>query len=371
MLELLPRAPPALYTDAELLELERRLANLDVFDLVRVTRMPAEIVVLVREKWTLIPMFELSTGSTWRDTYVALSATEYNLLGRALVLMASVWHEARGWNGSLELTEHTYHPSRGAFGGRLQYASAEYWFNDSGDAWTSLGPILLLTWQAPTPHGRRLSYQFGAAYGYEHNVDPIGRYKPFDGNHMHVELTIGWENLRWSDFAPNGMRFKLKLAPGMFLSDHAPQPRLAAEGEALLASAFSPDTVLMSRAMFVALNRGNGNFSALLASVGGVRGVPDAEFRAWALAQINVELRHAFRLAERWALQLVMFGDAAAFDRLTAGGGNGASGWAASSGAGLRLIPSFLAGVVLRIDVGRAYWPEPGWFWQWGLNQYF
>jgi hypothetical protein len=293
------------------------------------------------------------------------------LLGRALLLTAAAWHEARGWNGTLGLNEHLYHPTRGAFGGLLEYASGEYWFEESGDAWTTLGPGLQLTWQAPIPHGTRFSYQFGAAYGYEHNVDAMSRVKPHDGNHVQLELTITWENLRWSDFASNGMRFKLKLAPGMFLSDFAPAPRLMAEGFALMSKAFTPLTALMVQAWFTALNRGNANFSTLLSSVGGVRGIPDATYHTWLLGVVNVELRQAIRLAERWALQAVIFGDAAAFDRVTSRGERGASGAAASSGIGLRLIPSFLADVVLRIDVGRAFWPEPGYFWQWGLSQYF
>jgi outer membrane protein assembly factor BamA len=125
VLELLPRSPPAIYTDVELTEFERRLANLGIFDLVKVTRSLTTIEVELREKWTLIPMFDLSTGSTWRDTYVSLSATEYNLLGRALILTAAAWHESRGWNGSLFLAEHGYHPSRGAFTGTLEYSTAE------------------------------------------------------------------------------------------------------------------------------------------------------------------------------------------------------------------------------------------------------
>jgi outer membrane protein assembly factor BamA len=371
VLELLPREPPAAYSDVELIEFERRLANLGIFDLVRVTRSITGVEVELREKWTLIPMFDLSTGSTWRDTYVSLSATEYNLLGRALLLTAAAWHEARGWNGSLMLAEHGYHPTRGAWNGLLEYATSEYWFDDSDDAWSVIGPGVTLTWQAPLPHGTRIAYSFGVAYRYEHNLDAISRVKPHDGNHFNGELMALWESLRWSDYAPHGMRFRLKLMPGMFLSSHEPAPRMAAEGGVLLAYAFNDVSVLLGQVESAIMNRGNPNFSFLLGSFGGVRGLQDAAYHTWASAVLNVELRYAVRFAERWALQGVLFCDAAVFDRVDSHGRDAAAGWAANSGVGLRLIPSFLAEVVLRVDAGRAFWPEPSYFWQWGLSQYF
>jgi outer membrane protein assembly factor BamA len=371
VLDLLPRAPPNVYTDAELAELERRLANLGIFDLVTVKRGETTIEVQLREKWTLIPMFDMSTGSTWRDTFVSLSATEYNFLGRALQLTAAVWHEARGWAGAVGVTEHGYNPRRGALGLNLEYVTSEYWFEESNDAWSVLGPGVLLQYQVPIPHGTRFAYLFGLQYRYEDNLDPISRVRPRDGNHFNVELTTFWENYRWSDFAPDGVHVKLRLLPGVFVSDGPIAPRLAAELWALGAYAFSSSLVLMVQVNATIMNRGHPNFSYLLGSFGGVRGVEDATYHTWAAASANVELRYALRFAERWALQGVLFGDGAAFDRVDSRGRDAQAGWAASGGAGLRLIPSFLTEVVLRIDAGRALWPEPGWFWQWGLSQYF
>jgi outer membrane protein assembly factor BamA len=371
VLDLLPREPPAQYTDGELAELERRLANLGIFDLVRVTRAAHEIQVQLREKWTLIPMFDLSTGSTWRDTYVALAATEYNFLGYALLLTAAAWHEARGWNGSIGLNDHGYHPGRGSFGGMIEYSTAEYWYEESGDAWSVLGPGVLLQWQAPLPHGRWFNYQLGLGYRYEHNLDPLGTAKPPNGNQFNMELTVMWETLRWSDFAPRGITARLKLLPGVFIGSHAAAPRMAAEAYVVAGYAFSDVFVLLAQFTGTFMNRGNANFSYLLGSIGGVRGFQDAIYHTWAAALLNVELRYALRFAERWALQGVVFGDVAAFDRVDSRGRDAPAGWGASSGVGLRLIPSFLADVVLRIDAGRALWPEPSYFWQWGLSQYF
>jgi hypothetical protein len=371
VLELLPRAPPNLYSDIELVEFERRLANLGIFDLVSVTRGETTIEVQLREKWTLIPMFDLSTGSTWRDTFVSLSATEYNFLGRALQLTAAVWHEARGWAGALGLAEHGYNPHRGAFNLNLEYVSSEYWFDESGDAWTVLGPGVQLLYQLPIPHGTRFAFAFGLGYRYEDNLDPISRVRPRDGNHFNAELTTFWENYRWSDFAPAGVHVRLRLLPGVFLSDGPAAPRMAAELWGLGAHAFNDSLVLMVQLNATIMNLGHPNFSFLLGSFGGVRGLQDAVHHVWAAAFTNVELRYAWRFAERWALQGVLFSDAAVFDRVDSRGRDAPGEWAASAGAGLRLIPSFLAEIVLRIDAGRAFHPEPGWFWQWGLSQYF
>jgi hypothetical protein len=371
VLELLPRAPPAQYTEAELEEFQRRLWNLGIFDYVQLLRTPAGLDVVLREKWTLIPMLDFSTGSTWKDTYLSLSVSEYNFLGRAMLLMASVWHQQRGWNGSLSLSEHLYHSIRGAWGAQLEYASSELVFDESMDAWACLGGGAQLSWQAPLPHDSRTSYQVTLGYRYEHNVDPQTGYKPPNGHEAHAELALTWENLRFSDFAPHGVHAKLTLAPGGFFNWHTPAPRLAGEGKLLAAWAFTDQSALMAQLTVSAASRGNANFSNLLGSFDGVRGLRDAAYHTWLQGVLNVELRHAFRLAERWALQVVLFSDAAAFDRIDARGRRSGSGWATSSGLGLRIVPTFLAEVVLRFDVGRALWPDPGFFMQWGLSQYF
>ena len=371
VLELLPRAPPAHYTEAELVEFQRRLWNLGIFDHVQLERTPAGIEVSLREKWTLIPMLDFSTGSTWKDTFLSLAASEYNFLGRAMLLTATVWHERRGWNGMVSLTEHLYHSKRGAWGAQLEYASAELVFDDSEDAWARMGGAALFSWQAPLPHDSRTAFQVGLGYAYEHNIDPQTRYKPPNGHQVHAELGLTWENLRFSDFAPHGVRAKLTFAPGGFFNWHAPVPRIAAEAQLLAAWSFSAETVLASQLMLTTVSRGNANFSSLLGSFDGVRGLRDAFYHTWLQGVLNVELRHAFRLADRWALQAVLFGDAAAFDRINSRGHRSGSGWATSTGLGVRLVPTFLAEIVLRFDAGRALWPDPGFFMQWGLSQYF
>jgi hypothetical protein len=143
--------------------------------------------------------------------------------------------------------------------------------------------------------------------------------------------------------------------------------------EAVLLGAWAPTatTVLMAQLTGTALNRGNANFSNLLGSFAGVRGLQDAVYHTWLQGVVNGELRQALPFATRWALQLVAFVDAAAFDRVDAQGRRSRSGWAASTGGGIRVVPTFLAELVLRFDVGRSLGPQQAFFMQWGLSQYF
>jgi hypothetical protein len=365
------RAPPAVYTDAELLELERRLANLGIFDHIDVKRSTTSIDISVREKWTLIPLVDFATGTSWKDTYVSASATEYNFLGRAMQLAAEVWHEERGWNVALGILEHSYHQSRGAFGASAEYGSSTVVFDNTEDGWARQGGGVEFKWQAPVPAASPWGFYFGGLYKYERNFDAATRYKPPNGHHVSGLFIVSWEDLKWDDLAPDGSYFKLTVTPGAFLTSASPEPRIMADAYAFHSLAFTKTTALMAQLRGVASNRGNPNFSTLLGSVGGVRGLEDAIYHNWLEAVLNVELRQAIKFAERWALQFVVFGDGAVFDQIDSRGRRANAEWATSAGLGVRIVPTFLAEVVLRFDVSRSFWPEQAFFWQWGLSQYF
>src|SRR4051794_29053715 len=81
--ELLPRGLPATYASGDLVEYERRLSNLRIFDQVTVNATGSTLVVQAREKWSLIPSLEFSSARTFKDTYFLLGLTEYNALGTA------------------------------------------------------------------------------------------------------------------------------------------------------------------------------------------------------------------------------------------------------------------------------------------------
>jgi hypothetical protein len=77
------------------------------------------------------------------------------------------------------------------------------------------------------------------------------------------------------------------------------------------------------------------------------------------------------KIAKRWALQGVLFADAAAFEPMDAHGVPTEWNAAVSTGAGIRVIPTFLTQLLLRLDGSRLYAPEERWFFQFGVTQYF
>ena len=130
-------------------------------------------------------------------------------------------------------------------------------------------------------------------------------------------------------------------------------------------------TVFTARVVGAVSTRGNANFSQVVGSLAGVRGLEDGLFRTWLQTYGNFELRQALPFAERWAIQGVLFSDVAAFEQIDAGGARGRTGSACSVGVGARVIPTWLANVMLRLDLARLLSPNQSWFLQFGLNQYF
>lgn len=56
---------------------------------------------------------------------------------------------------------------------------------------------------------------------------------------------------------------------------------------------------------------------------------------------------------------------------MTPEGGRGQAMSAISTGIGARLIPTWLANVIVRVDGSRLLHPDPRWFGQLALSQYF
>jgi hypothetical protein len=118
-------------------------------------------------------------------------------------------------------------------------------------------------------------------------------------------------------------------------------------------------------------NSGNPNHSLLIGSIAGIRGLSDNLFRNRAQAYSNLELRHAVPLAPRWALQGVLFSDFGAFQSFRDDGKTRDWRGAISIGAGLRLVPTFLANTLLRVDFAQLFAPSPNSYIQVGITQYF
>jgi hypothetical protein len=365
---LLPRDPPAAFAASEIEELERRLNNLGIFDAVAVRIEGRRLIVELREKWTLIPDADLATGRTFADTYVSLGATEFNLLGTAASLGAAASWEERGPNGVITFSEHEYNARAGAFAAEAGYesvsfrfASSDGWYRDRAGGW--------IGWQPPYRHGAPLRVRIIPFGFHERSSRLQGITAPPAGVTLGGAIEVVRNRYTWRDLDPSGYRITLDMAVGRFVP--AGQGRYEAAIRVLGAVSPTATTALVARAVGQILNAGNVNHSLLLSSQVGVRGLADAFYRNQAQAYVNLELRQAWRFAERWALQGALFADAAVFASMDAAGVRQPAERALATGGGLRLVPTWLAEIVLRVDGGRLFAPEARWFVQLGLTQYF
>ena len=373
LLELLPRPAPAAYSDAELSEVERRIANLEIFDDVSVQRKPPVLRIKVREKWTLTPSFDLAGGESLADVYVFLGLTEYNLFGSASALAGSIYRERRGFGFSTGYWEHVYRRDRWSWAAEASYSTSGLFFMEGAreDSWYTATAVASV-WTTSTPViTDHLRYELGFVYKHEKVEDVIGAVRPPDGHMFGGSMLFTWDAYRWEDLTPIGWSATVDVLPGFFFGPHVPQSRHQADVKLKGALRLAQGLGLLARLEGGVTTRGNANHSLLIGSLRGVRGLPDSFYFNWLQLYLNVELRHAVRLAPRWALQGVLFADGGAFEGITATGARGEANVALSTGVGLRLIPTWLSGLVLRFDVGRVYTPEPAYFYQYGLSQYF
>ena len=301
-----------------------------------------------------------------------------------------VGREQRGPTAWIWYAEHAFNPHRWAFvaAAGVERASLRFdpaqdeasWFRDRGAA--------EIAWRTPYGYGLPLRYEVGAVYLRELVAREEGTAAaPPDGHGFATSMAFTWDRYTWRDLAPAGWRVRLQARPGWFVPDPSrtdadcgtacrPSARFGvgatALGAAPLGSPFRRSTsVLAGRAALDFVSSGNANHSALVGSQDGVRGLRDALYRNRAQAYANVELRHAVMLATRWAIQGVLFVDAAVFEPMDARGR--ATSWlgAISTGAGLRIVPTFLTQIVGRVDLARLHAPEERWFLQIGVTQYF
>jgi hypothetical protein len=76
-------------------------------------------------------------------------------------------------------------------------------------------------------------------------------------------------------------------------------------------------------------------------------------------------------VAPRWALQGVLFSDVGAFQAFTEQGNQKDWIGTVNVGAGLRIVPTFLANTLLRIDFAHLLAPSDNSLVQVGITQYF
>ena len=370
LLALLPRRPPARFRRDELLEFERRLNNLGIFDHVA-TRCEDDVLEIhVREKWTLVPELDFATGETLEDTYALLGATEYNLLGTANQLGISAYRERRGFGLAAAFREHDYRRRGWAFGTTLAVATAAVSFDDD-TGWRTASVFGEAYFRSPPFLRQYANYTAGLYVSSESVYSSNVPDAPPSTQVIQSRMGFSWDNFEWHDLVPHGIQGSLWLSVGGLFGVDPPKPRHSLELSVRAATRLGPLTAFVTRVEAVVGTRGNVNYGFLLGSLRGVRGLPDAQYLDWFHAFTNLELRHSLPLAERWALQLVTFGDAAVFEPMTASGGRDATRTALSAGAGLRVIPTWISSLTLRVDAARLFAPEPTWFAQVGLTQYF
>lgn len=368
VVDLLPRQAPATFEPTELLEFERRLNNLAIFDKVEVRLEGKRLLVVLREKWTLIPSIAFSTGRTLIDTFVAVGATEYNFLGTASLLTVSAAWQDRGLNGAISWAAHPYSPDAGAPIVGASYASSYLDF-ETGEAWRRDQAGAMFGWQLPYHYGSPLRVQPSVFAYHERISEREGGVVSRSGTAVGTTLECVVDELAWDDLAPSGYQLSAALTTAAFVPAGEPRHDVVLRGSGALR--LSPTTVLGAQFIAEAISSGNANHSLLLSSWQEVRGLTDSFYRNQRQLTANVELRQAYRFAERWAVQGALFCDAASFVPLNARGEVQTASSALGVGAGLRLIPTLIANVVPRVDAGRLLKPDSRWFVQIGLAQFF
>jgi hypothetical protein len=367
---LLPRRLPATYSGAELADFARRVNNLGVFDSVAVDCQARVLHVSVREKWTIVPEIDFSSGKTFEDSYFLLGATEYNLFGTANELGLSAYREQRGFGVAASFGEHDYQRSTWAHGADLTFGTVALRFDD-GSGWRTTSATLDLAWRSPPWLHPYFNYVAGFYGSYEAVHSAEGASAPASTGALQTYMEFSWDAYEWHDLVPRGLQSSLWVGIGGVFGGERPLSRHTAGMSLELALPLGGASVVVSRAELVVGTRGNVNYSNLLGSIAGVRGLRDAQYFNWVQALSNLEVRHSVLLSARWALQGVMFTDAALFEQMTPAGGRGAAGAALAVGLGVRVVPTWLSSIVLRLDASRLLAPAPANFAQVGLNQYF
>ncbi len=367
--KLLPRSVPGEFTREELAEFERRIRNLSLFDHVAVAIQDHRVVVDVHEKFTLSPILSFTSGTSVKDLNATGGLVEYNLDGAGTQLGGQFSYSQRGPNVDIWLSQHAFQPDRFAKELKGFYYSNGIRFADSANSWTRNRIGTEVELKGPYAYGSPLRYEVVFEM-YRELIDDQKTIRPPNGYYVGIAPEIAWDKYHWHDLVPKGYRVILELRPGYFLGPN--QARHEARVRYLQGIPFGASTVLMVNSVAEAVNNsGNPNHSLLLGSITGIRGLSDNLYRNRAQAYTNLEFRHAIPLAPRWALQGVVFSDFGTFQSFTEEGKTRSWLGAVNVGGGLRLVPTFLANTLFRVDYAQLVAPSPNSLVQFGITQYF
>lgn len=369
ILDLLPRALPATFTAAEIRELSRRVRNLGIFDAVDVQVVDTQLRIEIREKRTISPIVGLSTGQTLADSSVTLGVVDYNFRGRATRAGGKVAYAERGVNFNVWLEQHLYSPNRWAREVEIYRLGSGFRFEGSESKWSRTRTGGLVEWITPFRYDSRLLYELQLVSYYENASNVEGTYTPPSGLYFGGLFEVIYDAFHWDDLLPSGYKLVLELRPGVFTAGgrFRGEARIKGHGGYRL----TERAALLINANTAAVNPGDVNHSLLIGSQQGVRGLPDSFHRGAFVAYANVELRHSLRIRGRTYLQSVAFADGAVFRTMDLDGELQPWTSALGTGLGLRLVPTALTNLVLRVDLARLHLPEGNWLAQVGINQYF
>lgn len=370
LIRLLPRPVPDRFTRAEIDEFERRVRNLSLFDQVDVTREGALLRVAVREKITLAPILNFTSGSTAQDLNATVGLVEYNMWGTGTHLGGQFNYSQRGPNFEVWLSEHPFEPARWGKEIKGFYNVNGIRFADSPFSWTRNRFGAELELRGPYGYGSPLRYEVLLEVYREAVLEEQASRPQPNGYYVGLIPEFMWDRYQWHDLVPRGYRITLELKPGFFFG--ANQQRHEAKLQYLQGVPLGAMTVFMINSVAQAVNHtGNPNHSLLLGSIAGIRGLSDNLYRNRAQTYANLEFRHAVSIAPRWALQGVIFSDVGVFQSFAEDGALRPWKGAVSAGAGFRLIPTFLSNTLLRVDVGQLLAPSQNTLVQFGITQYF
>ncbi|MDF0642978.1 MAG: hypothetical protein P0111_03030 [Nitrospira sp.] len=367
---LLPRPVPAEFSQVEVDEFERRVRNLSLFDHVQVRREDEILTVTVQEKITLAPILSFTSGSSLKDLNATVGLVEYNLWGTGTQLGGQFNYSQRGPNVELWLSQHAFEPHRWAKEIKGSYNVNGIRFADSTASWNRNRIGTELELKGPYRYGSPLRYEVVVKFYRELVERETGPNQPPNGYYVGIIPELTWDQYHWHDLVPRGYRIVLELRPGYFFGPN--QQRHEAELRYLQGIPLGSSTVFMINGVAEAVNvTDNPNHSLLIGSITGVRGLSDNLYRTRAQSYANLELRHAVRLAPRWAVQGVLFSDVGTFQPFASTGRPEDWQTAVNTGVGVRIIPTFLSNTLFRLDLAQLWRPEPNSLVQIGITQYF
>lgn len=368
IIDLLPRPLSTELTEEELIEFSRRIKNLGLFDAVAVNREGSRIKIDLSRKRTLTPIIDLSTGKTLKDTSATLGASEYDFMGMGSRLGGKVSYTERNLNFMGWIEEHAYSPNRWATEYEIYRLSSSFRFADSLATWTRNRSGGFAEWISPFYYGSHILYEFQLQAYREDYSSTEGIVEREGGTYVGGLFEIIYDRYKWDDLNPTGYKLVLELRPGAMINGRF---RGEARVKALSAFSLAHNLTAAFNVIGAAVNSGDVNHSLLIGSQQGIRGLSDSFYRTSAATYLNSEIRYAFKIANRFYLQPIVFADVGAFEPMDVAGDRLPWVDAFSTGVGARIVPTALTNFLLRADVARIHTPDKDWLAQIGITQYF